>query len=298
MIAVTTTLAFWVLDPEQRVAWQIDCGKGVYYGVSFSQDELFVACRQARFGADRPSQHNIILRYGRDLRLKEVLRPLLLRDVHQIVVSGGALLVCDSFDDAVLHYAIDTGGWRTWRPLGDVPLGTDLNHINSVWADGAGTYLCGTRPQGWWAKVDVPFQLAEKRLLGNEPHNIWIEDGQVMVCSSKDGALMREDGTVLPLAANAWARGVCRRDGRRYVGLSQMRQQRERGRSDCSVVRMDPAGGLDGVWSFRRFGMVHDMRTVGEPDPTHNGVSFDLEPDALDDRFPRYEPDDRLIAFD
>jgi hypothetical protein len=35
MLAMTTTQAVWVLDYDSDTAWQIDCGKGVYYGISF-----------------------------------------------------------------------------------------------------------------------------------------------------------------------------------------------------------------------------------------------------------------------
>ena len=60
MIAMTTTQAFWLLDYDAASAWQIDCGKGVYYGISFWNEHLYIAARQARVGGNRDSQDNVI----------------------------------------------------------------------------------------------------------------------------------------------------------------------------------------------------------------------------------------------
>ena len=36
-------------------------GRGAYYGVSFDQERIYIACRQVAYGGDKESQDNAIL---------------------------------------------------------------------------------------------------------------------------------------------------------------------------------------------------------------------------------------------
>src|SRR5260221_12798990 len=107
MLALTTTQALWLLDYDAASAWQIDCGKGVYYGISFCNEHLYVAARQARVGGDPDAQDNVILCYSTDLRLERIIKPPTpIRDVHQIIAADEILYVASSYDDQIACYDI------------------------------------------------------------------------------------------------------------------------------------------------------------------------------------------------
>ncbi|MBV9756078.1 MAG: hypothetical protein JO047_03415, partial [Alphaproteobacteria bacterium] len=73
MLAITTTLGFWLLDEISGRAFLADSGRGVYYGISFDADHLYLAARQAAYGAERSTQNNAVLVFDRRLRLARII---------------------------------------------------------------------------------------------------------------------------------------------------------------------------------------------------------------------------------
>ncbi len=63
LLLVTTTQAVFVLDFESGRAFEIERGRGVYYGATFDDDRLYVAARRSPYGADRVAQRNAILTF-------------------------------------------------------------------------------------------------------------------------------------------------------------------------------------------------------------------------------------------
>ena len=212
MFLVTTTQAFWVLDYDAASAWQIDCGKGVYFGISFWDEHLYVAARQVRVGGNRDEQDNVILCYKNDLRLDRILKPPKpIRDVHQIAAADGVLYVASSYDDEVACYDIEADDWTFWQPfLPYAGAGLDVHHINSIFITADEIFLTGLRPKGWVARFDRSIRkLISRQDLGTETHNVWLDGGVIHVCSSTDCAILREDHQTHPLLPHAWARGYC-----------------------------------------------------------------------------------------
>jgi hypothetical protein len=289
MLAMTTTQAFWVLDYDAASAWQIDCGKGVYYGISFWNEHLYIAARQARVGRNRDKQDNVILCYNADLRLDRMIKPPTpIRDVHQIMAADGVLYVVSSYDDQIACYDIERDDWTLWQPL--MPCagaGLDVHHINSIFITADEIFLAGLRPKGWVAGFERSTRkLIGRQDLGNETHNVWLDGGVIHVCSSTDYAILREDHQTYPLPPHAWARGYCVQGERRFVGASENLTRSSRPFSDCSVLELDVHYKyVSAVW-LRGFGMLHDLRSIDLPDATsHNGQVFALKPSSLDQRF-------------
>ena len=280
-LLVTTTRAAWVLDLETGLARLIDQGRGVYYGISFSADQLFIACRQAAVGAIRDTQVNVILCFDRNLKPTGVLHPPTpVRDVHQILYAAGTLLVCSTYDDAVMGYEPASGRWTTWHPFGP-GLPQDRHHINSVAVDGGDILLAGNRPHGWFARFGPDRTLIAHQPLGAGTHNVWVEQDGVQVCSSDEGAVRTAGGASQPIVARGWLRGIAKGHRTRYFGVSQNLVRGVRDRSDCMVVEVDAGGATLRRYSFHDFGMLHDLRVLGRPDDTHNGITFRTGADAV-----------------
>ena len=285
LLLVTTTVAAWVLDTSSGQATRIHEGSGVYYGVSFSEDTLFIACRQALVGAERETQDNVILCLDRNLVQREVLRaPWPIRDVHQIFCHEATLYVCATYDDAVLAYDLVEQSWQRWYPFGELGGASDQHHINSILVDKNGILLAGNAPHGWIASFGLDRMLhgGSHKPLGIGTHNVWHEQGRAIVCSSDEGGIRAEGDGFQTICEHGWVRGVASAGGERYVGISQNRTREARERSSCTVVRVDGSGSILRRYSFEGYGMVHDMRLLGVADPTHNGVDFRLSEEALD----------------
>ena len=153
MFAMTTTQAIWVLDYDTASAWQIDCGKGVYYGLSFWDGHLYVAARQARVGGDRDIQKNVILCYGSDLRLEQIIKPPApIRDVHQIIAADGIVYVASSYDDQIACYDIEKKQWSFLATVLAVFRGRPGYFPHQFDPRQRGPDIStGTRPKGWVA---------------------------------------------------------------------------------------------------------------------------------------------------
>ncbi len=296
-LLVTTTRAAWLVDLAARRARLVDEGRGVYYGISFSRDRVFIACRQAEVGADREGQDNAILCFDRRLRPVEVLRPApRLRDVHQIVCRGDTLLACSTYDDAVLRFSLHGRTWDAWYPFGRSDRGRDRHHINSVGLDGDAILLAGNKPSGWFARLAEGATMPDAPTpLGIGTHNVWVEGGAVAVCSSDEGAIRLSTGARRDLADRGWLRGFARDEQYAYVGVSQNRVRGVRDRSDCMILQVDAAGAVVDTYAFMGFGMLHDMRVLGVADLAHNGIAFELSTATLLHRDADYMlPADRI----
>jgi hypothetical protein len=299
MLLVTTTQAVFVLDFTAGRAWQISAGQGVYYGASFDRDHIYVAARQAHYGGDKHGQRNAILVFDRDLALVGVERPdPPLRDVHQIVATAERLFCAGSFDDAILVREKD-GSWSSFRPLPPIgPGGLNQHHVNSVFVDADGIWLSGTKPSGHWARLDHSGALLAHAPLGDGTHNVWRHGGDTWVLSSREGAAVSAGGARLPIREEGWVRGLAGDgEGSWYVGVCQNRIRRDRAFSDCSIARIDPAtGAATAVRPLRGYGMVHDIRLLGAPDPLHNGIAFAVDGEALEGRFLEVATDEEWAA--
>jgi len=294
MLAMTTTQAFWVLDYDAANAWQIDCGKGVYYGISFWNEHLYVAARQARIGGNKDEQDNVILCYRDDLRFDRMIKPPKpIRDVHQITTADGVLYVASTYDDEIACYDIEKDDWIFWQPFEPyLGIGLDAHHINSIFITAGEIFLTGFGPKakGWVARFERSTRkLIIRQDLGTETHNVWLDGGVIHVCSSIDCAILREDHQSHPLLPHAWARGYCTDGDRRFVGASENLTRSDRAFSDCRVLELDKNYKYTGAVWLRGFGMLHDLRSIDLPDAmSHNGQAFALKRGSLHQRFVKH----------
>ena len=275
MLIVTTTTTCWLVDPVAGKAAPFQSGGGVYYGITFDEDCLYVAARHAAVGADRLSQDNVILVFDRRLQLREVMRsPDRIRDVHQIFAGQGRLFVCSTFDDAIIECDLARSAWSRWQPFGP---GQDVRHINSIHVGPEHILLAGTQPAGWAARFDTgDRRLVQEIAIGRGTHNIWPVGEGLHVCSSDTSSIVDSDGRDRRIADGAWVRGIARQ-GALFVGASQNLVSAERASSDSAIFALEKDAVVR-TYSFRGHGMIHDIRSTA-PDPTHNGLAFAVDAD-------------------
>ena len=103
----------------------------------------------------------------------------------------------------------------------------------------------------------------------------------ISVCSSNEGGIRSEDDGFQLVCEDGWLRGVTVAGSTRYLGVSQNLAREAREDSDCSVLKLDNTGAVSACYTFQGFGMLHDIRSLGALDPTHNGIGFQLSVEAL-----------------
>lgn len=265
MILVTTTHALWCFDPARAVAYEVDCGNGVYYGIGYSGDEIYVAARQAAYGAAMDTQDNVILRYGYDLRLRGMLRPPeRLRDVHQIAWFDGKLWACGTHNNQVFVWDGET--WSTWTP----PEFDVYRHLNSVCVCGEHVILVGFRDQGelhFHRRSDLAY--VRTLTIGAKTHNVWRHQDRYWTFSSRAGEAVSDVGERHLIAGGAFVRGVSLTADRQFLGVCSRTTRQSRAFSNSYVFEYDHAFRLLKKHAFPGHGMIHDIRVMGVLDAAH-----------------------------
>ena len=126
-LLVTTHRRVFVHGKEDIV---LDEGRGLYYGVTWSPDKIFIA---ARNWAER-DRGTLILVYDEKLNLIAEDYLLEVSEVHQIFWWDGTVYICDTGHDRVLAW--DGKGTRVVYEA--TQMMEDHSHINGIWGDGRG----------------------------------------------------------------------------------------------------------------------------------------------------------------
>lgn len=291
VLLVSTTQALFALDPDRRELFEIDRGRGVYYGIAYTADRLYVAARKSPYGValpDRAAQRGVILEFDLHLReLRELEPPFPLRDLHQIHYGLGRLWVCSTHDDAVVTW--DGRAWDRWFPAGvptprDTPEGPspDLHHFNSICSDGRTIEVLAN--QGGTGTIHrfrahdrAPLETID---LGRGAHNVWREGDDLFTLSSRDGLLLSTAGLEVPFGGFVRAVVCPPRDTGldRFVGVSSRNTRAARGSGDSVLLRCDADWNVLDELPILGEGMIHDCRVPGTPDlghPEHLGTPID-----------------------
>jgi hypothetical protein len=285
-LLATTARSLILLEGRSGRGWRIDTGREHYYGIArgFGGFCVGVRCRANASAVPKQDERGRILVFDDRLRLRAELAPSFpLRDIHQVLVHRGRLWVACSFDDMVAVY--DGRSWEEWFPLG-APAGEprDVHHFNSL--SGFGDRLCVVA-HNWGAttgKASELFffrlpgrELVETVTLGSQAHNAWLQDGELMTCSSGEGLLLGVNGS--RVETGGFPRGVCSAGGETYVGITEFLQRPERDDSRGWIAAFDAR------WARRRTiflageGMVTDLLAL--PGATAEAVLRDLAQDSI-----------------
>lgn len=236
-----------------------------FYGLTWDETYVYVG---ARYWDIAKHDHLIVL--DRDLRRVDEFELPTGGMLHQILWHDGWLYLTDTTTDRVLRWR---GG--EWETVFDLGTNGDIHHINSLWHDGIHFWATGLHGHVWrdwepWAQL--PFEV----------HNIYIEDGKLIVCASRqpgvciDGRLMSLDG---PLSAmqeigRGYTHGLARGPDAFYVGVAVLESERaERRHGDSAIIVFDLEWQCRQVLRFEDVGGIHDIRVMGA-DRAHNGVAW------------------------
>ncbi len=292
LIATTRT----VLTLQRGILTSIHHGFGPYYGITWDEKYIYLVAR----GAQRVPRF-----IGMEKIL--VLRPnfdwigefqgLDLFKLHQIHFFNGQLFICNTGRDRVdvitakrveERYAVWPLNSNDYsiRALKTDPDDNDL-WINSVWTNQDGIYVVEHRRGPSKIKhINNKFELlGEETGMGDKMHNVYIEDGKMIVCSSDAECVIIRDlstGKDRVIDTSQYARGLprglARTEDRWYIGISKRVARGERHREDdAALLAFDDEFNLIQKTILKKVGQLHEIRAMTGLDRAHNGMPFPKE---------------------
>ena len=192
------------------------------------------------------------------------------RDLHDIAFYKNALWSVCSYDDVVSIYSFSQRAWTWWQPLATSPTGgSDQYHFNSLYYEddlvwvlahrrGPSSLLAFPLAAALQGETVAPVHHIE---LGHQAHNIWRQaNGELCTCSSIEGKLVGEHGW--QLHTEGFPRGVAKVPGGWVVGVSELKERKERDFSDARLLLYDDAWQQTTEVVLPKVGMVLDILPI------------------------------------
>jgi hypothetical protein len=265
-LLVTTSHSILEVDSATGAITPVHRGLGLYFGIATDGERYFVAARGRMVSAEMPpeAERGRILVFDKALRLHaEVIPPIALRDMHEILWHRGKLWITCSFDNAVALHDAASGAWELWQPLGvpaQPPL--DANHFNSLAVRDNRLFVMA---HNRGPSELLAFQLPDRHLvirtpLGEQAHNIRWRNGIPLTCSSAEGVLVAADGWRVPVGG--FPRGLLFAGDETFVGISEIAERKDRDLSTGRVAVFDREWNRVREIALEREGLVLDIHPL------------------------------------
>jgi len=260
-LLVTTSFSFLRLDPETGDISPLHQGEGLYYGITRSPDQIFVAARRRLVSSETPmdQEHGVILVFDPGLcHINTITAPFPLRDMHQIKWHRGLLWVTCSFDNMVAVF--DGKKWHRWYPLGEPKEAErDQNHFNSFLFENRLIWILAHNkgPSTLMAFDINTRRLIRQQDLGIQAHNLWRQQQEMLTCSSGNGRIVGEKGFCLE--TGGFPRGVACLNHRRYVGISELAERKDRDYTSGVIRVYNEAWELQKRFDLPKEGLILDI---------------------------------------
>jgi len=290
LLIATTRLA---LTLQRGILTSVHHGFGPYYGITWDEKYIYLVAR----GTQRAPRF-----IGNEKIL--VLRPnfdwigecegLDLSKLHQIHFSNGQLFICNTGRDRVdvitakrdwERHAVNPPNSNDYsiRAMKTDPDDNDP-WINSVWTNQDGIYVVEHRRGPSKIKhINNKLELlGEETGMGDKMHNVYIEDGKMIVCSSEAECVIIRDlsnGKDRVIDTSQYnkglPRGLARTEDRWYIGISKRVARGERHRADdAAVLAFDDEFNLIQKTILKKVGQLHEIRAMTGIDRAHNRIPF------------------------
>ena len=284
ILLITTSKSLLTLDTETEKLSVIHTAMGLYYGITFSETEIFVAARNNDNPFDylgKPDEQGVILVFNAQLQLtRKITAPFPLRDMHQIMFFDNKLWITCSADNMVAIY--DGDEWQQWYPspkLADRNI--DINHFNSLWVKNNELHLLahnlGREPSVIYRYNYPDKKLIETITLGNQAHNIWMLDNQqeYFSCDSDNGKVISSTGK--KVALGGFPRGAVITETHYYIGTSDVAERIERDQVSSKIVQFNNDWHPIKTFTITGHGQLLDIKAPGINDiaqAIHKGIKL------------------------
>ena len=278
-LLVTTSTA--ILLVEGNRCRPIHSGNGIYFGLTWDRDFVYVLCRNnlAHGRLRRLFGYTVtMVVLDKSFRQVDSIRCPSIHDPHQAIAGDGSIYVANTGKNRIEIYRDGIFSDVNWTGES-----TDVHHINTVWFDDSSFYVLenNNREPSTVKVFDFDWRPQHDFTLGLGAHNIFRQGSTLWVCSSLERAMIRYDldaerATEFPLLGKKWLpRGLSKGTGRFYIGLSAEGTRSERhGGMAGKLVSTDEDFEIIDTVELEDAGQVNEVRLISELDAAHNGVAF------------------------
>ena len=246
----------------------LDSRGGVYYGISWSANRLFVLWRNFKKG-------EVILVFNSRFELTDEIPLKKCIDGHQILYLDGSLFVTNTAENSLIEVDLET---YDQREINFTPYNHDHNHINGL------SYLDSRH---FWilyanGKIDSPsrinkFSIKEEQVthsfkIGNQIHNYLCD----YVTSSYDFRVFRyrDEEVRQSEELEGWIRGMDFVEDHLVVGSSVISERDKRAdKMDGSLYFLGKNLILLDELTVEGIGQINEIRTLST-DYSHNNIIF------------------------
>lgn len=240
---------------------------GLYYGITYSDNRIFVAARNNsdpfEYLDSYGQETGYILVYNYNMELKEIITPKIgLYDLHQIMYFDNKLWVTCSFNNMVAIYNFTS--WNEWYPSENIKdRNKDINHFNSFWIYRENLYvLAHNFGKSEVYKFSYPnLLLIEKFKIGNQAHNIWGYKDEIFVCDSANGKVISNKGFCKEIGG--FTRGVVIQDKFYFIGTSDIAERKQRHLVNSKIFMFDNNWNQVDVFDIKENGQILDIKIPG-----------------------------------
>ena len=281
-IVVSTSKAVFLVDIFNNRTQIIHEGSGLYYGITYTDNDLFIAARN-NFTGDRISQQSeagSILKFDISSGYfdREIKAPFPLRDLHQISIHDGILYLTCSYDNKIVIY--DFNRWFEWYPNREITNGgVDRNHLNSFLITDSYIYLAAhnlDKPSEIWCfRNKTKIKLILNRLfgiplrynpiktftLGKCIHNITKYQGQLITLNSQEGLVCGSKG--FKFITGMFPRGLAICENYIFIGLSEFTERKNRDFTNSYLCILHKDWKVLKILKFEEMGLLLDIQTPG-----------------------------------
>ncbi len=267
---ITTSKSFLAVDTDTGDGCVAHTGKGLYYGISYSEEVIFVGARNNEdcfnYLGTVENERGEILVFDYHLNHIDTLQaPFALRDLHQILWFDNKLWAICSADNMVAVY--DGTAWEKWYPSDNMDTrGKDVNHFNSLFYDGQDLYVLAHNfgDSEIWHFSYPALKLLNKIRIGSQGHNIWKQDEELFTCDSQNGDVRSTGGCQVTLGG--FPRGVVRNEERIFIGTSDIAERSMRSQVASRILIFDNLWNQRAEFLIEGHGQLLDLRSPGVKD--------------------------------
>jgi hypothetical protein len=281
-LVVSTSLELALI--EKGNIYTLQKGKGVYFGLTWDEDNLYVFARNAVVGMGKTT---IEVFEKESLKYLHSIPCPTIFDVHQAFCHENKLFIANTAKNRIEIFDLQS---RTFTSFNYTDCDYDTNHINSVWIDSDLVYICEFFRNTCQSRLKVfkngTFDLLYDIRIGKGIHNCFVENEIIYTCSSYEFSLMEYDlKTCQVISAPkvgvdeegvGWfTRGLARGKFKFIVGLSAIADRETRYRNSQGKVHfLDEDKNVAASIHLGNRGQVNDLRLISEPDKAHNGIPW------------------------
>jgi hypothetical protein len=210
----------------------------------------------------------------------------MIKDHHQVHFDPktGIIGVANTHQNRIEFvnpYTRDVSAYN-WTPVA----GSDYNHINSIWYDGANWWSCEHNKKHHPSRVvklsDDILQKPEAWVVANQIHNVYVENHNIYTTVSLTSEIAQfsifQDCIVKSKSFESsfprtYSRGLARCDGYFLMGASNHCGREKRiDIFDAWVIKMDDDFKEISSICIPKANQIYEVRALGEPDFAHNGI--------------------------